>query len=129
MKKFVSRSFLNTVILAIVLLFVSYSVKGQSTTKLVASLPDDVNKIISTSCTPCHTDKGGKLSKSKLNFTDWGNYSPEKQKDRAKKMYTMLEKNKMPPKSAREKHPELIPTSEQVAVIKNWSETYTPAKK
>ena len=120
MKKFASRSLLNTVILAIVLLFVNYSVKGQGDTKLVASFPDDVNKIISVSCVPCHTDKGGKLSKSKLNFTDWENYSPEKQKEKAKKMYTELSKNKMPPKSARERHPELIPTPEQVAVIKNW---------
>lgn len=129
MKKFTSSSFFSSVILAIALMFISYSVKGQSNTKLVASFPDNVNKIITSSCIPCHTEKGGKLSKSKLNFTDWENYSPEKQKDKAKKMYTMLEKNKMPPKSAREKHPELIPTSEQVAVIKSWSESYTPAKK
>jgi hypothetical protein len=126
MKKFTSCSFFGSLILAIA---VSYPAKGQGNDKLVASLPENVNKIISKSCVPCHTDKGGKLSKSKLNFTDWENYSPEKQKDKAKKMYAELKKSKMPPKSARQRHPENIPTPEQVAVIKNWSETYTPTKK
>ncbi len=128
MKKIASRSLLNTAVLALVLLFVNLSVKAQDSIKLVASFPDNVNKIISASCTPCHTDKGGVMAKSKLNFTAWEKYSPEKQKERAEKMYTELDKSKMPPKAARQKRPDLIPTPEQVAVIKNWSETYSANK-
>jgi hypothetical protein len=128
MKKIACRSLLNTVILAIVLLFINTSVKGQDNGKFVASFPENVNKIISTSCTPCHTDKGGTMSKSKLNFTAWEKYSPEKQKEKVKKMYTELDKGKMPPKAARQKHPELIPTAEQVDVIKKWSESYPGSK-
>ena len=128
MKKNAWRSLMNTVILAFVLLFVNSAAKGQDNKKLVASFPDDVNKIVTASCTPCHTDKGGTMSKSKLNFTGWEKYTPEKQKEKAKKMYAELNKGKMPPKAAREKHPELIPTAEQVDVIKKWSETYGEGK-
>jgi hypothetical protein len=128
MKKITCRSLLNTAVLTLVFLFVNLSVKGQDNAKLVASFPDNVNKIISTSCTPCHTDKGGSMAKSKLNFSAWEKYTPEKQKERAKKMYAELDKGKMPPKAARQKRPDLIPTPDQVAVIKNWSEIY-PANK
>ena len=47
------------------------------------------------------------MSKAKLNFTEWTNYSPEKQKEKAAKMYSELNKGAMPPKAAREKRPEL----------------------
>jgi hypothetical protein len=111
-----------------VLIFVNFSAKAQDNAKLVASFPDNVNKILSTSCTPCHTDKGGTMSKSKLNFSAWEKYSPEKQKEKVKKMFAELDKGKMPPKAARQKRPDLIPTSEQVEVIKKWSETYSASK-
>jgi cytochrome c5 len=128
MKKIAYRSLVNAAILTVVLLFVNFSAKAQDNTKLVASFPDNVNKIFSTSCTPCHTDKGGTMSKSKLNFSAWEKYSPEKQKEKAKKIYAELDKGKMPPKAAREKRPDLIPSAEQVEVIKNWSETYSASK-
>jgi hypothetical protein len=128
MKKIAYRSLLNTSVLILVLLFVNFSAKAQDNAKLVASFPDNVNKIVSTSCTPCHTDKGGTMSKSKLNFTAWEKYSPEKQKEKAKNMYAELSKGKMPPKAARQKRPDLIPTAEQVEVIKKWSETYAANK-
>jgi len=128
MKKITCWSLLNTAILTLVLLFVNVSAKGQDNAKLVASFPDNVNKIVSASCTPCHTDKGGTMSKSKLNFSVWDKYSPEKQNEKVKKMYSELDKGKMPPKAARQKRPDLIPTAEQVEIIKKWSETYSANK-
>jgi hypothetical protein len=128
MKKITCHSLLNTVAVTMVLIFVNFSAKAQDNAKLVASFPDNVNKILSTSCTPCHTDKGGTMSKSKLNFSAWEKYSPEKQKEKVKKMFAELDKGKMPPKAARQKRPDLIPTSEQVEVIKKWSETYSASK-
>jgi hypothetical protein len=127
MKKIACRSLLNTFIASLILLFLNLSAKAQDI-KLVSSFPDNVNKILSTSCTPCHTEKGGTMSKSKLNFSAWEKYSPEKQKEKVKKMYSELSKGKMPPKAAREKRPDLIPTAEQVEVIKKWSETYSASK-
>jgi hypothetical protein len=103
------------------LVTINLTVSGQDTVKVKTTLPEDVNKIVSVSCTPCHTSEGGLMSKSKLNFTDWDKYSPAKQKERAAKMYTEISKNAMPPKKAREKSPEKIPTAEQAEIIRKWS--------
>jgi hypothetical protein len=87
-------------------------------------LPEDINKILTFSCTPCHTSQGGLMSKSKLNLTEWINYSAEKQKEKAAKMYSEVSKGAMPPKKARELKPETIPTKEQIELIKKWSESF-----
>jgi hypothetical protein len=106
------------------LLLLSFPVIGQETSKVSTALPDSISKIVLVSCVPCHTSKGGLLSKGKLNFTEWTSYSPEKQKNRAEKMYSELKKGEMPPKSARQTRPEIIPTKEQIEIIKNWSESF-----
>jgi hypothetical protein len=98
-------------------------VSGQETSKASPSLPDDINKIVTASCMPCHTSKGGMMSRGKLNFTEWTQYSPSKQKEKADKMVSVIKKGKMPPKSATETRPDIIPTSDQVAVIKKWAES------
>ena len=103
--------------------FLNSSVTGQETSKVSPPLPDNINKIVSASCMPCHSSKGGLMPRTKLNFTEWTQYSPSKQKDRAEKMYSVLKKEKMPPKSARETRPEIIPTKEQVETIKKWAES------
>jgi hypothetical protein len=102
----------------------SPSLYGQDTTSQTPALPDNVSKIVTASCMPCHSSTGGLLSRTKLNFTNWTQYSPEKQKSKAEKIYTELKKGNMPPKSARETRPEIIPTSEQISIIKKWSESF-----
>jgi hypothetical protein len=94
-----------------------------------APLPDGVNKIVMVSCIPCHTSEGGLMSKSKLNLTEWTKYSPGKQKEKAAKIYSEINKGDMPPKKAREKNPEKIPTKEQAEIIKKWSESFPAEKK
>ena len=124
MKKTTVTSLLVLGFLIIGLVFLSFPVIGKEGSKTSSALPEEINKIVTASCTPCHTSNGGLMSRSKLNFTEWTNYSPEKQKDRAAKMFSELNKGAMPPKSAREKKPELIPTKEQVEIIKKWSESF-----
>jgi mono/diheme cytochrome c family protein len=108
----------------IFLLILGLQAKGQDTSKTTSALPDEINKIVSVSCTPCHTSEGGLMSKAKLNLTEWNNYSPEKQKEKAAKMYAEINKGAMPPKMAREKKPETIPTKDQAEIIKKWSESF-----
>jgi hypothetical protein len=109
-------------------LVIGLAVNGQENKTAVSVNSDSVNVIINASCMPCHSNEGGLMSKSKLNFSVWSTYSPEKQKEKAMKMYTELDSGKMPPKKAREKNPELIPTPAQIAVIKRWSESFPPGK-
>ena len=110
--------------LIFILLVLCSAVIGQETSKVSAPLPDSINKIVSVSCMPCHSSNGGMLSRSKLNFTEWTGYSAEKQKKKAAQMYKELNKNAMPPKDARETNPDIIPTKEQIEVIKSWADSF-----
>jgi hypothetical protein len=117
-------SFLWVLLILVSGLFIlNFSANGQENSMLFPSLPDDVDKIVSFSCVPCHTSTGGLMSRSKLNFTEWAEYSQEKQKAKAEKMYSVLKKGKMPPKDARETRPEIIPTEDQIDIIKKWAES------
>lgn len=111
------------------LLFPGFAVKGQESTKESLALPEEINKIVTASCMPCHSSTGGMLSRGKLNFTEWTKYSVETQKKKAAKMYSELKKDAMPPKSARETRPEIIPTKDQIEIIKKWSESIEPVDK
>jgi hypothetical protein len=124
MKKITVVSLLISGFLVLGLLLVNLRATAQDNSKAVTPIPDEVNKIVTASCTPCHTSEGGVMAKSKLNFTVWTNYSPEKQKEKAAKMYSELNKGDMPPKAARQKRPDLIPTKEQAEIIKKWSESF-----
>jgi uncharacterized membrane protein len=106
----------------LVCIFLVFSLAASSQEKQEASspLPDNINKIVSVSCMPCHSSTGGTLSKAKLNFTEWTSYSEDKQKKKAEQMYKQVKKNAMPPKSAREANPGIIPTSDQLDMIKAW---------
>lgn len=129
MKKTAITSFLIPGFLVLGLFLLTSPVRGQESAKTAQSLPDSVNKIVTFSCVPCHTSQGGLMSRTKLNFTEWAQYSPEKQKEKSAKMYSELNKGAMPPKSAREKRPEIIPTKEQIEIIKKWSESFTSENK
>ena len=129
MKKKVIASFLIPALLVFSLFLLSFQASAQDALKSPATLPDEVSKIVTASCTPCHTSQGGLMSKSKLNLTEWDKDSPEKQKEKAAKMYSEVNKGAMPPKKARELKPELIPTKEQLEVIKKWSESFPADKK
>lgn len=109
-----------------ILMLYSPCISGQESGKPSSSLPDSIYKIVSVSCVPCHTDKGGLMSKSRLNLTNWTQYSVARQKEKADLMCSVLEKDKMPPKTARETRPEIIPTKEQKAIIKRWAESLKP---
>ena len=123
MKK--AATLLSLVLLFLVsgLFILNFSVAGQETSVMSAALPDNINKIVAVSCIPCHTSKGGLLSRWKLNFTEWTQYSSGKQKAKADKIYSLLKEGAMPPKSARETRPEIIPTKEQIDTIKKWAES------
>jgi hypothetical protein len=129
MKRSKATAFLISGTLVLGLFFFNITARGQEASKSASSIPDDVNKIVTASCTPCHTSQGGLMSKAKLNLTEWDKYSPEKQKEKAAKMYSEVNKGAMPPKKAREMKPELIPTKDQLEIIKKWSESFPADKK
>ena len=129
MKK-VTTSFLPDLLFLVPGLFLlNCSVTGQEISRESPALPENVNKIVTASCMPCHSSNGGFLSRGKLNFTQWTQYPPEKQKAKAEKMYSLLKKGSMPPKSVRKSRPEIIPTENQIDIIKKWAESLTTENK
>ncbi len=95
---------------------------AQNAAGVSPALPDSISKIVTRSCMPCHSDDGGMMPRSKLNFSSWTGYSKDKQSEKAHAMYRELSEGKMPPKKFRETRPELIPDANQVDIIKKWSE-------
>jgi len=92
-------------------------------------IPENINKIFQTSCMPCHGSNGGRLPKSRLSFYRWAGYGAARETEKALLICSSVSKGKMPPKSARESNPELIPTKEQVDLICNWAESLKSEKK
>lgn len=125
MKKTTTSLLPNFLFLAPGLFLLNCSFTGQKISKESPALPENVNKIVNVSCMPCHSSNGGFLSRGKLNFTQWNQYSPEKQKVKAEKMYSVLKKGSMPPKSVRKSRPEIIPNEDQIEIIKKWAESLT----
>jgi mono/diheme cytochrome c family protein len=129
MKKAVTSILHVQLILVIALFLLSLPAKGQETAKVSSALPDDISKIVSVKCVPCHTSTGGFMSRGALNLSDWDKFTPGKQKNRAEKMVSMLNKNAMPPKSAKASRPEIVPTKEDIETIKKWADALpTPEK-
>ena len=101
---------------------------GQSEKNQPFPIPENINKIFKTSCMQCHGSDGGRLPKSKLNFSRWAGYGAAKEAEKALLICSTLRKGKMPPKSVRDSNPELIPTKEQVDLICKWAESLKPEK-
>ena len=102
---------------------------GQTEKKQQFPIPENINKIFQTSCMPCHGSDGGRLPKSRLYFSRWAGYGTAKEVEKASLICSSVRKGKMPPKSARDSKPELIPTKEQVDLICNWAELLKSEKK
>jgi hypothetical protein len=108
---------------AILFALISLSFRSQDQSGQSSPLPENVEKFVSSSCMPCHSSTGGLLSRSKLNFDQWKNYSSDKQQKLASEMYKEVKKDAMPPKSARENNPSIIPTNDQKELLKAWSQS------
>jgi len=100
---------------------------GQDEKKQQFPIPDNINRIFQSSCL-CHGNDGGRLPKSKLNFSRWMSYDAAKESEKASSICNQIRKGKMPPKSARESNPALIPTKEQIDLICAWAESLKAQK-
>ena len=86
-------------------------------------------KIAERSCVKCHTEGGNGMALMHLNLSNWDKYSPEKQASKAKDMCKMVTKDKMPPKSFRESHPDGVPSEAEIKTICDWAASIQVSKK
>ena len=96
---------------------------GQEVKDQTLPIPDTINKIFQASCVKCHSNNGGILPQTKLNFSKWAEYGAAVEAEKASKICSELTNELMPPKSARKSNPELIPTKEQIELICKWAES------
>lgn len=92
-------------------------------------LSDNMSKFFSGHCTPCHFNNGAKMAMIFVNFDDWTKNTPEKQYEKAQKITKMVSSGKMPKKSEVKKRPEIVPTKDQIEMVKTWAATFKPVKK
>jgi len=107
------------------LIFIISGIKiawGQEVKDQAAPIPDEINKFIRASCMKCHDNNGKILARTKLNFSNWAEYSSMEGSKKASAICSELVGESMPPKSSRKSNPELIATKEQIELICKWAE-------
>lgn len=102
--------------------------KNNEQSQKAASVPDEINTIFKSSCYSCHSTDGKRMAMSMVNFSQWDNYSPEKQAKKATAICKTVTKGSMPPKSFIESNPDAALTYLQKDMICNWSKTMSSEK-
>ena len=131
MKKAISITFAVLGIVFLTSMIMNHSSAQSSQKDGIVSKPISpaVMKIAERSCVKCHTEGGNGMALMHLNLSNWDKFSLEKQADKAKDMCKMVSKDKMPPKSFREKNPGAAPTQEETKIICDWATSIQIVKK
>jgi len=131
MKKAISITFAVLGIVFLTSMIMNHSSAQSSQKDGIVSKPISpaVMKIAERSCVKCHTEGGNGMALMHLNLSNWDKFSLEKQADKAKDMCKMVSKNKMPPKSFREKNPGAAPSKDEVKIICDWATSIQIVKK
>jgi hypothetical protein len=119
-------SLFGLVLICSVVLFASRPVQTMPDTSITGgntNLPDSLLSFIETACMDCHSNDGSAMARGKLNFSKWSEYDSKKQFEKASESCEKLAKGSMPPKKWRSKHPDLIPTQNQVDMFCRWTKT------
>jgi mono/diheme cytochrome c family protein len=89
--------------------------------KAPATLPEDVQKIVETSCFDCHSDAGSNVkAKSKINFSNWSELSDSKKIGKMEAISEVLKSGDMPPGKYLEKNPGAALGQEQKDIVNKW---------
>ena len=89
--------------------------------KPASPFPDDVAKILQTSCFDCHGDASSNAkAKMKLNLGKWDELSDAKKVGKMENINEVITKGDMPPGKYLEKNPDAKLTNDQKAVVNKW---------
>ncbi len=119
------------VIAAILILgiWITNPLKAADKDKMGKPIPENIMKIAQKSCVKCHTTGGNGMALSHVNLSKWDEMSMEKQATKAAEMCKMVTKDKMPPKSFRDKNPNGVPSAAEVKEICDWAASLEMPKK
>jgi len=89
--------------------------------KAAAHFPEDIQKIIETSCYDCHTDAStGEKAKMKLNFSKWSEMTTTKKVGKMEGISEVISSGDMPPEKYLAKFPDKALTKEQKELVTKW---------
>jgi hypothetical protein len=92
--------------------------------KAAAVFPEEVQKILETSCFDCHSDASSNVkSKGKLNFSKWGDLSDTKKVGKMEAINEEIKEGNMPPEKYVSKYPDHALTQEGKDLINQWVTT------
>ena len=83
-------------------------------------IPDNLDKVFTNSCMPCHSANGRKMAKAMLNFSKWDKYGRSTQVRKGKAIARMIGKEAMPPEQFIESSPELALTPADKENVRLW---------
>ena len=131
MKKAIIITFAVAGIVFLTSMIINHSSAQSSHKNGIVSKPISpaVMQIAERSCVKCHTEGGNGMALMHLNLSNWDKFSMEKQADQAKDMCKMVSKEKMPPKSFRDKNPGAAPTKAEAKIICDWASSIQIIKK
>ena len=89
-------------------------------------IPRKVNKALTASCMPCHSDSG--KAKRALNLSQWTTYDRARQLNKVKEIGSEVSRDKMPPAMFVENNPDLALTARQKALIAKWAKSSASAR-
>jgi mono/diheme cytochrome c family protein len=122
---------LSSLLVAIVVLSFTTNVAGYTGLKKVSttqSIPENVMKVLKTSCGACHSNSGGASAKAMLNLDAWDTYSAKKRIKKASSMYRAISNGSMPPKSYIDKNPDAALNAEKKELINTWVKSLSNSK-
>ncbi len=86
-------------------------------------IPENVKKVIDKSCYGCHSEDGrSDDAKDALRWDMMGEYDKAKLVSVMDEIIEVIEKEEMPPEKFLERKPEIKPTEEEYAILKQWAE-------
>lgn len=90
--------------------------------KVTPAFPDDVQKVLETSCSDCHGEATiNTKAKSKLNLSKWNDLSDVKKVAKMEAISEVVTKGEMPPEKYVTKYPEHALTQAQKDLINKWT--------
>jgi hypothetical protein len=113
-------------ILAASIALVAFTLPGETVSnpsqdQIPALFPEDVQKVIETSCYGCHNDDASNVkAKSKLNFSKWSDYSDAKKVGKMEAINDEIKGGNMPPEKFLANYPDKALTQEHKDLINKW---------
>jgi len=89
--------------------------------KVAPVFPENVQKVLETSCFDCHSDAASNAkAKMKLNFSRWSELSDAKKVGKMEAINDEVKNGDMPPGRYVENYPDRAVGQEQKDIINNW---------